>query len=262
MNDDREAFERIESAWEGIPTDLVLLRRTDSTNRLARRVANELARDDVAIRPTLFLAWEQTAGRGRQGRSWISPPGLGIYATLLIPLSDADRGQALPLLTCVALCEILDSWSRGSCRVEWPNDLVIGGRKIGGILIESSISAGEGAGYAALGFGVNHGHEEEELPLPEATSIARESDEPPAWPDAVAALARNLCRWLDRTSSPEDVVERFRALSAHEAGESLTCRVGGDVVEGRFVRFTDRGFLVLETDDGERTLSAGEIAEP
>lgn len=260
MSDYRATFERVEEEWNDVPADLVLLRRVDSTNRLAREVANELARDDVEIHPTLFLAWEQSAGRGRHGRSWISPPALGIYGTLLIPMRDAERGQALPLVTSVSLCEVIDRWSRSGCGVEWPNDLMIDGRKVGGILIETS-SSGDRPGYAALGFGINHGHSEGELPLPGATSIAVESTGIPPYPEAVAELTRHLALEVGRTNRPSDVIERFRSLSVHRQGDLLECRAGTERIQGRFVRFTDRGFLVLDTDRGRETLSAGEVVE-
>ena len=253
------SIQAVEESWEAVSTDLVFLRRVDSTNRLARQVARELERDEVAIRATLFLAWEQTMGRGRHGRSWESPPGLGIYATLLLPLVDRPWARALPLAAAVSLCESVSGWCAAPCRVKWPNDLLVGDRKIGGILIESGVS-GTGTGYASVGFGVNHGHREEELPMEHATSLRREAPTLPGYAPAVAELTRHLTAAVRSVSAPQDVIERFRELSVHEPGETLTCRVGEETVEGRFARFTDDGFLVLQTAAGERTLSAGDLA--
>lgn len=253
-----ESSAALRSAWSDLPADLVFLRCVDSTNRLATDVARELARDEVEIRPTLFLAWEQSAGRGRQGRSWESQAGLGVYATLLLPVVDLTQARGLPLAVAAVLCERLDAWCAERCVVKWPNDILVAGRKIAGILVESAVGS-DGSGWAAVGFGLNHGHRDEQLPVPGSTSLRLEARSLPSWASTTVEIVRPLVEALGALRSSGEVVERFRALSAHEAGDTLTCRVGDETVEGTFLRFDDDGALVLETTEGERTLHAGDL---
>ena len=110
------------------------------------------ARPGVAGAPhgTLVTAGEQTAGRGRQGRSWLAPPGSAVLMSLVI----RDFGAAdvhLPLAAAVAVCEACERAAEVSCRIKWPNDVWIDGRKVAGILIEGRPQEG----WAVLGIGVN-----------------------------------------------------------------------------------------------------------
>jgi BirA family biotin operon repressor/biotin-[acetyl-CoA-carboxylase] ligase len=192
--------------------NLVLVARTVSTNLLARGVAADYETEGLDLRPMLVLALEQSGGRGRQGRSWSSPRGQGVYATLAQPYAKPDLLPALPLLVGVGLCRALAPHLPHGCRLKWPNDLVVpdgsdrlagagntagtvaadqvnaaaprsvhgngtlgaaGASKIGGILIEALVHPGDGC-VALIGFGVNHGQRLEELP-PGATSLLLET---------------------------------------------------------------------------------------
>ncbi|MDX1632835.1 MAG: biotin--[acetyl-CoA-carboxylase] ligase, partial [Thermoanaerobaculia bacterium] len=241
--------EELRGVWTAVPVDLVILRKIDSTNRLARSIVRELAEDEIEARRTFFLAWEQTAGRGRLGRRWISPPGVGVYGTLLLPVTPEIATRTLPLLTATALCRSVNGWIDSSCRLKWPNDLLVEGRKIGGILIQASVRS-DGTGHAALGFGINYGDPGSGVELPEATALFRETEEPPSFPETVLGLVRGLLRALDHADDPEWCVESFRQLSAHEPGDTMRCRVGEEEVRGRFVRLTEEGSLVLDTGEG------------
>lgn len=260
MTDYRAMYEELQRAWEALPIDLVILRRVDSTNRLARSIATELEEDEIEAHRTFFLTWEQTAGRGRHGRSWISPPGGGIYGTLLIPVSTEVAIRTLPLLTGVALCRSVDDLIDSSCGLKWPNDLLVGGRKIGGILIEASLGSG-GEGHAALGFGVNYDDAVRKAAGPDATTLQGESEEPPSYPDAVLSLVHGLLDTLAHTDDLEWSIESFRRASVHEPGDAIRCRVGEEEIRGRFVDLSSEGSLVLETGEGERRLDAGEVVE-
>lgn len=192
--------------------NLVVVARTVSTNLLARGVAADYETEGLDLRPMLVLALEQSGGRGRRGRSWSSPRGQGVYATLAQPYAKPDLLPALPLLVGVGLCSALGPHLPNGCRLKWPNDLVVphgldgpggagsaagavatnqvdaaagrahrangslgaaGASKIGGILIEALAHPGDGC-VALIGFGVNHGQRLEELP-PGATSLLLET---------------------------------------------------------------------------------------
>jgi BirA family biotin operon repressor/biotin-[acetyl-CoA-carboxylase] ligase len=250
------------------PENLVVVRRVSSTNQLARDVVVELEREGTPLFPVLILAYEQGGGRGRQGRSWVSPAGRGVYATRVLAVDDAALLQTLPLLAGVGLCRGLAPHLRHlnvACRLKWPNDLVVdtgeGRRKIGGILIEALVRPGESApgADAIIGFGINHGHLAGELPetatslrlLGGTVSLARLT-----W-DVVAALEEELARSGDVGYA----VAAFREYLVHRPGEAISARVGDAVVEGRFAGVDERGRLLLDRDGEELRLSAGEVIE-
>jgi BirA family transcriptional regulator, biotin operon repressor / biotin---[acetyl-CoA-carboxylase] ligase len=256
-------LERSQPANAGLrPENLVAVCCISSTNHLAREIVAEYEREAQALQPTLVLAYEQSGGRGRQGRSWSSPPGKGIYATRVLATGDIDDLQTLPLLVGVGLCRGLAAHLPVPVRLKWPNDLVVetaeGRRKIGGILIEALVRPGEGAA-ALIGFGVNHGHLAADLPA-NATSgqLLGTQASLTAWTwDLVAALETEL-RHLGDT---DYAVAAYRENSVHQAGELIAARVGDGVAEGRFIGFDERGRLLLDRDGEELRLTAGEVIE-
>lgn len=247
------------------PENLVVLRRVASTNQLARSIVAEYASEAQDLHPLLIVALEQSGGRGRQGRSWASPAGKGVYATRVLSLRDPGLLQALPLLVGIALCRALSRHLPVPCRLKWPNDLVVetpaGRRKIGGVLIEALVHPGEGAA-AIIGFGVNHSHASEDLPnLSEtAASLEQLGGRVPlaelTW-DLVAGLERELTHLEDLAST----VASYRELSVHRPGDAISCRIGEQVVEGTFLGFDERGRLRLDHRDEEILVSSGEVIE-
>jgi BirA family biotin operon repressor/biotin-[acetyl-CoA-carboxylase] ligase len=253
----------------GGPENLVVLERVASTNLLAKAVAADYHRECQDVPEALFLAYEQTAGRGRLGRSWSSPAGKGVYATLARALDgDAriDRGAALatlPLLVGVGLCRGLEPHLASPCRLKWPNDLMVDGRKIGGVLIESLVAPGA-CSVVMVGFGVNHGQSAAELPIERATSLAlaARGGHPLSLPrlawELVAAVERELARLGDEGYA----VAAYGERSLHRAGDRLTVRAGEETIEGRFAGFDEHGHLLLARDGGEEVrLAAGEVIE-
>ena len=174
------------------PRNLILLRRVDSTQRLCRKFVQEYLKEDEPVPAATLVAYQQSAGRGREGRVWKSPPGQGVYMTLVRPLEDPAAVAWLPLLVGVTLVETVNGWVGGRCRLKWPNDLLVGGQKIGGILIDAISRPGGGA-IAFIGFGVNRGRRGGAPPLPGATSLAAEARSPPT----LARLAGELVSALD-----------------------------------------------------------------
>lgn len=242
------------------PENRVVLARVDSTNRLARRVVSAYQREEMAPPELLVLALEQVAGRGRQGRSWSSPPGGGVYATRVLTVADPAALQTVPLLAAVGLAGALGRLlPAGRCGLKWPNDLMVDGRKLGGVLVESIARAGE-ASVAMIGFGVNYRSPATEEPG-RTTSLAEQLPSPPPLGELAKTLVIGLDRELRHLGDEPYAAARFEALSIHRPGDALRCRVAGEVVEGGFGGFDERGFLRLETPEGERLISAGEIVE-
>lgn len=240
-------------------TFLALLREVDSTNALARRLRDMMAADDLTLPWTALVAYEQTAGRGRHGRSWSSPAGEGVYATLLGKLPTADRLSVLSLATGAALAEVLDRHLAVPCRLKWPNDLMIKGRKVGGVLVETTLRGEQPE--VIVGFGINYSLGQRELPTPAATSLMLESEDLPTlsalWWECVEAVAAEV-----RSAVPRElVVQRWLLRSMHSPGDALRCRLGDREVNGKFVGLTREGLLRLDVDGREEVLVSAEVAE-
>lgn len=254
--------------------NVIVLSQTDSTNRLARRIAAEYEDERQNLPRALLFAWTQSAGRGRETRQWASPAGKGVYATLLTWIAEPAVLATLPLLAGVALCRGLapllpEGGAVRPPRLKWPNDLQVGGRKIGGILIEAVSRSDDGA-VVMLGFGVNHSHRPEDLPIQAATSLANEGGSA-SLPELAASLASALLKELTHLGEATYAVAAYRELSAHTVGDRLVCRIGGRMVGGTFLGFDDGGSLRLATVSQpggvpqgalpleEITISAGEV---
>jgi len=237
-----------------------VLRRVDSTNRLAWRIRKELAEDDIEVEAAL-LAHEQTAGRGRQGRSWVSTAGKGIYATVCGAVVEPRRLPVLPLAAAVAIADVLDRMLPVPCRLKWPNDVMVKGRKLAGILVEAAVREGARP-QAIVGFGVNYGYAQRELPTPAATSLALEIAVPPPLPALAWDLAEAIARELRSREPRETTVARWAARSLHLQGEPLRCRLAeGDEVVGTFLGLTGDGLLRLAVDGREEVLVSAEVGE-
>jgi BirA family biotin operon repressor/biotin-[acetyl-CoA-carboxylase] ligase len=239
--------------------NLIVVEQVDSTNTLARRIFdgawNELGPGPEAV----IVAFEQTAGRGRQGRTWVSRRGLGIYTTLLLAIGETEL-QGLPLLVGVGLARAL---GRFGCpaRLKWPNDLQVGGRKIGGILIESISRDATRVAAAIVGFGVNHGHGADELPTPVSTSLRQVLDPLPPFERVAASLVESVTAEVAHAGDIVYAQRAYQELTVHRSGDVLRCRVAHEDLEGVFLGFDERGFLRLAVDGRERRVASGEIVE-
>ena len=130
----------------------VFLQQTDSTNLEVKRAAGE---GDAG--PTLFVAEEQTAGRGRRGRSWSSPPGSGIWMSLLLrPKLRPERASMLTLVTALAVTDGIREATGLEAAIKWPNDVVVRGKKVAGILTEMSTDL-DRIEFVVIGIGINSG---------------------------------------------------------------------------------------------------------
>jgi BirA family biotin operon repressor/biotin-[acetyl-CoA-carboxylase] ligase len=240
-------------------------RRTDSTNTRARELAAA-----GAPHGTVVTAAEQTAGRGRQGRTWTAPPNKALlYSAIVRPLE--DHHTLLPLAVPLAVCEAAEQLNPDlTCKVKWPNDIHVEGRKLSGVLIEARPQDG----WAVIGIGLNLYIEEKEFP-PElrgtATSILdpRRRDRgrgsagpspllpagpPPAVPlNAAEVLNQRLDRWVK--AKPDEVLAEWRKRDALR-GREVAWEGGSGVADG----IDDRGYLLVVTPGGDRiAVGAGEV---
>ena len=237
---------------------LLVLARTDSTQHVARLLLDRHLVEDEVPWPFLVVALEQTAGRGRQGRAWQSAAGLGLWGSLALEVP-AEETQSLPMRAGVALATVVGGLiGGGSCRLKWPNDLVIGHAKVGGLLIDVLSRAGSGA-WAVVGFGLNCGHDAGQLPGPGTASLrtALAGREPPGLPELLASAGRAL--WGELATPRADWLDRYRELSAHTPGDEIACDLPDGRLAGRFAGFDEHGFLVLDIGAGRRVVRSGEV---
>lgn len=205
------------------------LRSTGSTNARARALA-----EAGAPHGTLVTASEQTAGRGRQGRTWVTPPGSAIAASLVLREFD----DLLPLRAGLAVADLAGP----AASVKWPNDVLIGGRKVAGILAEAR--AGD---WAVLGIGVNVTGTP-----PEVADIATALDRD----DVEQALTELLAALAHRLAQPAPAL--LTDLRARDA--LLGARVRWSGGEGTGAGIGDDGALRVTTPDGATiALAAGEV---
>jgi BirA family transcriptional regulator, biotin operon repressor / biotin---[acetyl-CoA-carboxylase] ligase len=218
----------------GLPR--VHLRTTDSTNARARELAAA-----GAPHGTLVTADEQTAGRGRQGRTWVAAPGDALLMSVVLRRIE-------PIVPLAAAVAVADAVGPGA-RIKWPNDIWIDGRKVSGILLEGRPQEG----WAVLGIGVNVRTREFPEELREiATSLALEGADTTR-EGLLAALAERLDRWI---AAPADEV--LTAWGVRDALRGRRIRWGGGA--GTAAGVDENGALLVDLGDGATTaLGAGEV---
>lgn len=202
---------------------------------------------------TVVWAREQTAGRGRRGKTWSSPPG-NLYLTLVL----RPRGEALALaqlgfVAALALADAVEPLLAPGrrLRLKWPNDLLVNGAKVSGILLESQATAAGSPAWLLLGLGVNLATEPPDLPYP-ATSIAGQGPAPAPAP-VLEAFLQHFSRWRDALQREGFGSIRGAWLArAAGVGESITARLPNRTLVGIFRDLDADGALLLDTPDGQR----------
>jgi BirA family biotin operon repressor/biotin-[acetyl-CoA-carboxylase] ligase len=235
---------------------LAVISRVASTNLVARRVVNECIENELSLPSAIIIAGEQFAGRGRNERTWSSPAGKGIYATTLI----SRPAQELPLIP-LAFANIVASFLRETfaidARIKWPNDILVDGRKIAGILIEARVQ--EARAYLLAGTGINVEPVSDET-RSNATSIAEVSSR--GFTDlhtATVAFVEHMDEELARPLIADDVLVKWRSLSVHATGDRIRCVLANKTVEGAWNGIDDQGRAMLRTADGILAVSAGDL---
>lgn len=257
--DFEDALTLTASRRRGFGEPLHVYEEIGSTNDEAARLA-ELG----APEGTTVVASAQTAGRGRLGRTWFSPAGAGLYASVVI----RDR-RAAPLLTLgggVAVAEGIRAAAGLPVEIKWPNDIVVDTglgrrRKLAGILTEAS-SGPEGLSYVVLGFGINL------LPAAyppaiadRATSLSAELGRPV---DAAMLLAECLAALAQRVGelaagNSRSVLARWRELSPSAVGARVECEGVPTAAVGTTAGIADDGALLVKTENGVEAIRSGQV---
>jgi BirA family biotin operon repressor/biotin-[acetyl-CoA-carboxylase] ligase len=226
-----------------------------STNDEARKLAIAGAEDG-----TLVWAREQTAGRGRQGRDWSSPVGNLYFSLVLRPDCPPREAVQLSFVAALGVAGMVGAHVPPlvPLRFKWPNDVLLGKGKIGGILIEAE-GQGETLDYMILGVGVNLASHPENARFP-ATNIRAETDEKVSPEEALQGFARHFLvwtnRWMEDGFAP--IREAWLARAAF-LGETIEVRLPNETLNGRFVDLDASGALLLDTAAGRRIVTAGDV---
>ncbi len=237
--------------------------RIDSTNSAALEVAST----DPASAPhgTVIVAEEQTAGRGRFGRDWYSEKSSGIYVSIILrPQLSPAAAPALTLMAGVAGSAVLRAATALEVDIRWPNDLLIGGRKLAGILTEMSAEVDRlHVVVIGMGINVNHSQMPDEL-KPIATSMRMETGRIHSRSNLLVSLLKQIDLdyrlLLDRGSVA--IAERWAALSSYANGKAIRVRSGTAEFTAVTVGVDPSGALRVRREDGqEESLVAGEIVE-
>ncbi|MCD8018035.1 MAG: biotin--[acetyl-CoA-carboxylase] ligase [Clostridiales bacterium] len=245
-----------ENVWPG---EIRYFASIDSTNEEAKRQAALGAKDG-----TLFVADNQTAGKGRRGRNWVSPKGEDIFFTMLFrPDLPAECASMITLVAALAAAAAAEKHSGESCQIKWPNDIVLHGKKICGILTEMGLEMSE-ISYVIVGVGVNINRKE----FPEdisymATSIRRETGQKVI---RAAFLADFL---IEYTKRYEQFLQSRSLAPFKEEYEERLVNIGREVKiirkDEELIRtalgITERGELLAKTAEGDiEKIFTGEVS--
>ncbi|HON42827.1 MAG TPA: biotin--[acetyl-CoA-carboxylase] ligase [Bacillota bacterium] len=236
--------------------DILQVEETDSTNRMARVLAESGACDG-----TVVVAGRQTAGRGRRGRSWLSSGDFGLwFSVVLRPEFEPNLAGLLGIGAAVAVARAVDKLTGVSADLKWPNDVLIGGRKVCGVLAEASTAAGR-VEWAVVGVGINLFHPEGGFP-PEISPVATSLSEhmgPEAAIDRERLLGAVLDELADRLALLEregargacELVDEAERLMRSMMGRRITVKAASGQFEAVAVRLDHEGGLVVANDCGE-----------
>jgi BirA family biotin operon repressor/biotin-[acetyl-CoA-carboxylase] ligase len=235
---------------------IVFKQEVDSTNRLARDLAIS-----GAVEGTLVVAESQTGGRGRKGRSWFSPSGEGICLSLVLrPRFQPAEAPKMTLLAGVALAKTLIPIVPSRITIKWPNDVLAGGKKVAGILIEIATEI-DNIDYMIVGVGLNVNTPLESFPeelRKRATSLAAETGCPVRRVEILGAFLERFERYYDLLGRDGfgPVIQRWRELS-DMAGRRVRVHSFNGSLEGTIAGIDDDGVLLLTGVDGavERVIS-------
>jgi BirA family transcriptional regulator, biotin operon repressor / biotin---[acetyl-CoA-carboxylase] ligase len=231
-----------------------------STNTAAMAAAAEGAPEG-----SVFLAEEQTAGRGRGANSWQSPRSTGIYCSVVVrPALPPAAVLVLSLAAGLAVRAAIEQVdSRVTLDLKWPNDILIGGKKVCGILTEMNAEATR-VRYIVVGVGINVNQASFPKDLP-ATSLRLVTGSEWSRVELVAALLKSLdreyCQLLEDSAAQESILRRFAENSSGVQGKVVRIEENGSTFEGTTEGLDPRGFLQVRTAKGMQTVLSGTVRE-
>jgi len=239
-----------------IGRNLELYEEIDSTNTRAVALARAGAPEG-----TLVLAEEQTAGRGRMGRRWHAPKGSSLLMSLILrPPLLPRQAQRATMIVSLAAVQVIAQVSGLKAEVKWPNDVVLGGKKVGGILTELGLR-GEQLDYTVVGLGLNVNLDTSALPdlMAPATSLSAEAGRPISRLELLLALLEGIEARCERLLSGWSPHEEWREHLA-TLGQFVQVSTADEVIEGVAEDVDADGALQVRTQDGTlRSVLVGDV---
>lgn len=254
---EKEITSRLKTKWAG--TCLEFEEVVDSTNIRAKELGEK-----GAPHGTLVVAEQQTAGKGRRGRSWVSPPGSSIYMTLLLkPEVEPSRAPMLTLLMAYAIADAFRGEKNLDVQIKWPNDLVLNKKKICGILTEMSAEVGY-VHYVVIGVGINVNTErfQEEISQT-ATSLRIEEGVKFQRAELIAAIMQKFEMYYEKfcaSGNLSDIMDGYNAILVNKDREVRVLEPGNEY-NAKALGINETGELIVEKEDGSRTeIFSGEVS--
>lgn len=233
-----------------IGKELIYFESTDSTNVQASILGTKGAENGTTV-----VTDKQTQGKGRMGRTWISPANTNLYFSILLrPPTSPQTASWIPLVAGVALAKGISAYTGLLAKIKWPNDLIIGKKKFGGILIETHIVSNR-IHYLVLGVGINVNMTQfpEEI-APFATSLKKELGHPCHREPLLVQLLQEIEKRLQEfyESGPEKTSGNWIQLS-DTIGKEVTVTLGNQIIKGKAIDLDQHGGLILEKSDRTKT---------
>ena len=242
--------------WQG---NLYYFPTIDSTNTQAKRMAAE-----GAPHGTVLIADSQTGGRGRMGRSFHSPAGTGIYMSMLLrPNCPAADLMHLTCAVAVAAADGVETATGLRPKIKWTNDLVVGRKKLGGILTELSLDSSGNVDYAVIGIGINCNQDAADFPddiKQIATSLRLSTGKPTDRAAVIAQILAALQKMSENLQNSAAVLCRYRA-DCITIGQEISLVRGEEIRHGKALDVDSTGGLVVAFSDGHtETVQSGEVS--
>lgn len=238
---------------EQIGQTLIVLDETDSTNRVAKEMAV-----GGAAHGTVIVADTQTAGRGQKGRAFFSPAGCGLYISVILrdlPMADA---AVLTPYAGVAAAQAIESVAPVTVQIKWVNDLVIGGKKVAGILTEGGTAQGDVLDFAVVGIGINVCHVDFPDELAAIAGTLEDAAHAPIDREAVLAAVLNELEQALGNLSSREWMDAYRRRSSI-LGQTVTVTEGDAVYTATAVAIDNDGALTVERGGATKRLIYGEV---
>ena len=232
-----------------------------STNDLAKEMAKAHAPEG-----TVLVAAAQSAGRGRMGRSFYAPAGLGLYFSLILrPMCPPEQLLHLTCATAVAACDAVETLTGFRPQIKWTNDLVAKGKKLGGILTELSVSRKTGlVEWAVIGIGINCCHQKNDFPTElqdMATSLLQITGNPFSPNHLAAYLTESFYRMNEKLLSQRDAIIQSYCQDCMTVGKEIVLIRGDEKRYGLAMDIANDGGLVVRFQDGTtETVQSGEVS--
>lgn len=251
-----ELKQQLATRWMG--NELFFFECCDSTNLRLKELAEDKAKEG-----TVVIAKEQTLGQGRNGRNWASSKGEGIFLSLLLrPNFHPECASMITLVTAMAVCSALEKNGMKELFIKWPNDIVVNGRKLCGILTKMSTDA-DAIKYIIVGLGINVSQKVFPFELEKiATSIYLETKQEKSQEKIIADVLSAFETYYEEFRKTKDLSllkEEYNQKLIHKNGMVRMIEAGGEKTV-KAIGINEKGELLVEEQGQIRTIIAGEIS--